>query len=495
MTVRQIIVLSMLALVSELGCVDPARAASIVTAKVGVLTEAEAETMGGIRQGNRLYSGDIIYEINKPISPFGALARLWPRGELVYSFDPALIDSERAAFVQACTDWASATGVIRCVERTDQRNYVRVVEHEGLGCGGTPTRRRDWVSCSQLGMAGGEQILHVYFQHWGSRSLLQHEIGHALGLIHEQQRRDRDDFVIVNWSNIDRGDHAQFDAPEGLGVENYSSYDFDSIMHYDNCTFSLHQGCRIGQTPDLYAMVARPCARDEVGGDQISPLDVDAIRAAYAPRLMALFPISRRAQCGEQEWSSPLVIKYCGTGCIASTVVWRKVVGEAKSWCGFATPQDGKAYCEARGQELKYEDWDKDDSHIRCWGGTLIEYTRECGCSVQRVTARCSDVAGTIDAKALQRMVMDGDARDRRLGKLLSQVLTWVQRGTAASDLVDVIGHFLLANYNQDRIEELSNDLLCDLQIYVAARRAADPAFVLSRGDFLRRALRVGLRT
>jgi len=32
-----------------------------------------------------------------------------------------------------------------------------------------------------------------------------HELLHSLGIIHEQQRRDRDHYIALNWTNIDPG--------------------------------------------------------------------------------------------------------------------------------------------------------------------------------------------------------------------------------------------------------------------------------------------------
>jgi len=58
-----------------------------------------------------------------------------------------------------------------------------------------------------------------------------HEIGHALGLVHEQMRADRDDYITIFTSNIVSSYLPQF-TPFGnlnpLGVP----YDLGSVMQY-----------------------------------------------------------------------------------------------------------------------------------------------------------------------------------------------------------------------------------------------------------------------
>lgn len=57
-----------------------------------------------------------------------------------------------------------------------------------------------------------------------------HEIGHAVGLFHEQSRRDRDKFIKILWENVDPSMKNQFrkldDNPRGV------PYDYRSVMQY-----------------------------------------------------------------------------------------------------------------------------------------------------------------------------------------------------------------------------------------------------------------------
>jgi len=64
-----------------------------------------------------------------------------------------------------------------------------------------------------------------------------HELMHALGFYHEQSRPDRDNYVKVNYQNIDSTAVFNFDKVKDrntLGL----SYDIYSILHYAKNAFS-----------------------------------------------------------------------------------------------------------------------------------------------------------------------------------------------------------------------------------------------------------------
>ncbi|KAB2897674.1 MAG: hypothetical protein F9K40_12490 [Kofleriaceae bacterium] len=60
-----------------------------------------------------------------------------------------------------------------------------------------------------------------------------HELGHTIGLKHEQARCDRDNHVRVFFDNVQSGKAGNFDKWCD-GFSDHGAYDFDSLMHYSS---------------------------------------------------------------------------------------------------------------------------------------------------------------------------------------------------------------------------------------------------------------------
>jgi len=93
------------------------------------------------------------------------------------------------------------------------------------------------VSSSKVGRIGGKQDIDLADFAFYQSGVIEHEICHALGMMHEQCRNDRDDYVIINTSNLTELGKANFQKR----TKNYtirSGYDFNSIMGYSSMTGS-----------------------------------------------------------------------------------------------------------------------------------------------------------------------------------------------------------------------------------------------------------------
>lgn len=93
---------------------------------------------------------------------------------------------------------------------------------------------------SQVGRVGGQQVINI--NSWGSQYTIVHELMHCLGFYHEQSRPDRNTYISVNCNNVQGGCNGtifnnNFTIP-GNALP-YGAYDFDSLMHYGQCSFSI----------------------------------------------------------------------------------------------------------------------------------------------------------------------------------------------------------------------------------------------------------------
>ena len=156
--------------------------------------------------------------------------RVEDRYVIPWAFDSSFTDSSNRLVVEnALSDLAAASGVVTFVPRNTQSHYINVLK--GSGCwsyvGSVFSNKQDL----SIGYGGG----------WTCATLgiIQHEFLHALGFWHEQSRPDRDDYVTINWENIDSQYQNNFDKMTTSDVNSQEvPYDYSSVMHYGETSFS-----------------------------------------------------------------------------------------------------------------------------------------------------------------------------------------------------------------------------------------------------------------
>lgn len=182
----------------------------------------------------------------------------WENGVVPYTF-PAAVNSTQRAQVRAAMDlWQSAAPGVTFVPRDDHADYIEIIPDVG-----------NW---SYVGRIGGKQQLGLY--NWGYKFVIAHELAHALGFLHEQSRKDRDQYVKVKLANVLPGFEHNFDIIPSAKAT--GPYDFCSVMHYGRNFFSKNGKptitARAGYTQYNACM-----------GNQISftQRDIDGMNALY----------------------------------------------------------------------------------------------------------------------------------------------------------------------------------------------------------------------
>uniref|UniRef100_A0A0K0FEH5 Metalloendopeptidase n=1 Tax=Strongyloides venezuelensis TaxID=75913 RepID=A0A0K0FEH5_STRVS len=87
------------------------------------------------------------------------------------------------------------------------------------------------------------QDINLSLKCYGYKAHILHEIGHALGLLHEQSRSDRDKYVYIDLDNVHKDNRKNFKKFNYTSNKNYStSYDYASVMHYPQYAFAIKSG-------------------------------------------------------------------------------------------------------------------------------------------------------------------------------------------------------------------------------------------------------------
>ncbi len=166
----------------------------------------------------------------------------WANCTIPYTIDSTL--TSQARVTDAIAHWQQHTN-FRFVVRSNETDYVTF--RPSTGCS------------SNVGRQGSQQFVNLGASCTTGNAI--HEIGHVVGLWHEQSREDRDAFVTINWTKIMAGFESNFSQHITDG-DDIGAYDYGSIMHYPRDAFSVdgtdtitpvQAGAQIGQRTALSA--------------------------------------------------------------------------------------------------------------------------------------------------------------------------------------------------------------------------------------------------
>lgn len=101
-----------------------------------------------------------------------------------------------------------------------------------------------------------------------------HEVGHALGMLHEQSRTDYSKYVKINWDNIEENGKSQYDT--NTDADRTVPYDLQSVMHYPGTMFGKYND--YGKQLTVMTKTNNALNKGKVMGNRMGLTRADAIQ-------------------------------------------------------------------------------------------------------------------------------------------------------------------------------------------------------------------------
>ncbi|XP_028402112.1 zinc metalloproteinase nas-6-like isoform X2 [Dendronephthya gigantea] len=165
----------------------------------------------------------------------------WPKNGLVYDLHPSLSYKAEKVIMEAIKEWER---VLPClgswinIKQLRNKPTAYIQFYSGQGCN-SPVGRLGKPQRISIGKGCENKVIAV------------HEIGHAMGMWHEQSRPDRDRYIEILWDNIIPEWRSAFRKITASVVNSYGvQYDFESVMHYPSNAFAKHPGLETMKSKD-----------------------------------------------------------------------------------------------------------------------------------------------------------------------------------------------------------------------------------------------------
>eukprot|EP00929_Paragymnodinium_shiwhaense_P100260 TRINITY_DN6246_c0_g1_i4.p1 TRINITY_DN6246_c0_g1~~TRINITY_DN6246_c0_g1_i4.p1 ORF type:complete len:527 (+),score=33.79 TRINITY_DN6246_c0_g1_i4:81-1661(+) len=176
----------------------------------------------------------------EPVDPSTIKMRPWPNRTVWYRWKPGINEEIKATLLVAMEIWQSRS----CLRFQEVEEYHL--------CDDQTSDMAPW--CYPVNMGSDEEGCNSHAGYWGApwqklnlqtkgcnhMGIALHELGHTVGLSHEHERFDRDQYIKVALENVEKTENERwFDVnPWRNRALRHIPYDLSSIMHYGEGAFA-----------------------------------------------------------------------------------------------------------------------------------------------------------------------------------------------------------------------------------------------------------------
>ncbi|XP_076326092.1 zinc metalloproteinase nas-7-like [Tachypleus tridentatus] len=185
--------------------------------------------------------------------------KLWPNATVPYFLDVKYSNWQRNKLVSSMKKIEDVS-CVKFVPKTNEKVFLNIIKGKGckahIGYTGKPVKTTLGKNCFT-----SPRIIH--------------ELMHVLGFIHEHNRPDRDNYIIINFPNIPKSMRHNFWKSDPHKVTTLNlSYDYQSILHYRPQAFAIDKSMKsilpVGNQTIKIGM-----------GRTLSELDVEKVNKLY----------------------------------------------------------------------------------------------------------------------------------------------------------------------------------------------------------------------
>ncbi|KAI5619778.1 nephrosin isoform 2 precursor [Silurus asotus] len=229
---------------------------------VSAIIERANKNIETTKSGFNITHGDIAeYTGLQNADPCTARGCKWPRNQNGNVIVPFVISrqyspNERNVILRGLESFQRST-CVRFTPRTNEEHFLNIISDNGC--------------YSFIGRRNGRQVVSLQRGGCVFHNIVQHELIHALGFHHEQNRSDRDQHVRILLQNVVRGQEHNFNIVNTNNLR--TPYDYNSVMQYERFAFSRNRQPTILPIPNNNVSIGR--------ATEMSPNDILRINRLY----------------------------------------------------------------------------------------------------------------------------------------------------------------------------------------------------------------------